>query len=128
VYTYNSSNLEEARRTAKTTKANGLIPTIPIPGIQNRSSPISPAEAAVPTSHQCRGFQRKSTKVERQTGNALAAAAETTKPTVVLNIHGNMQRVKAQIDCGAMSIFISPSLLRKLELPYEPAFTSTLAR
>ena len=47
---------------------------------------------------------------------------------LVPNIHGNMQRVKAQIDCGAMSIFISPSLLRKLELPYEPAFTSTLAR
>jgi hypothetical protein len=35
-----------------------------------------------------------------------------------------MQRVKAQIDCGAMSFFISPSLLRKLELPYEPAYTS----
>jgi hypothetical protein len=26
------------------------------------------------------GFQRKSTKAERQTGNALAAAADTTKP------------------------------------------------
>jgi len=37
-----------------------------------------------------------------------------------------MQRVKAQIDCGAMNIWISPSLLRKLELPYEPAFNSTL--
>ena len=36
-----------------------------------------------------------------------------------------MQRVKALIDCGATSIFISPSLLRKLELPHEPAFTST---
>jgi len=50
VYTYSSSDLEEARRTAKTTKAIGLIPTIPIPGIQNRSSPIAkPVEAAVPT-------------------------------------------------------------------------------
>jgi len=39
-----------------------------------------------------------------------------------------MQRVKAQIDCGAMSILISPSLLRKLELPYEAAFTFTLAQ
>jgi len=29
VYTYNSSNLEETQRTAKTTKAIGLIPTIP---------------------------------------------------------------------------------------------------
>jgi hypothetical protein len=104
-----------------------IIPTIPLPGIQHRSSPISPVEAAVPTYHQRRGFQRKSTKAERQTGNALAAAPETTTPTVVLNIHGNMQRVKVQIDCGAMSILILPSLLRKLELPYGPAFTSTLA-
>jgi hypothetical protein len=44
---------------------------------------------------------------------------------LVRNIHGNMQQVKALIDCGATSIFISPSLLRKLELPHEPAFTST---
>jgi hypothetical protein len=36
-----------------------------------------------------------------------------------------MQRIKALIDCSAMSIFRSPSLLRKLELPHEPAFTST---
>jgi len=50
VYTHSSSNLEEARRTAKTTQAIGLIPTIPIPGIHNRSSPIAkPVEAAVPT-------------------------------------------------------------------------------
>jgi hypothetical protein len=112
----------------KTLLLNPIVPTISIPGTQNRSSPISPVEAAVPTYHQRRGFQRKSTKAERQTGNALAVAAETTKPTVVLNIHGKMQRGKAQIDCGAMSIFLSPSLLRKLELPYEPAFTCTLAR
>jgi hypothetical protein len=57
-----------------------IIPTIPLPGIQHRSSPISPVEAAVPTYHQRRGFQRKSMKAESQTGNALAAAAETTKP------------------------------------------------
>jgi hypothetical protein len=36
-----------------------------------------------------------------------------------------MQQVKALIDCGAMSILISARLLRKLELPHEPAFTST---
>jgi hypothetical protein len=41
------------------------------------------------------------------------------------NIHGNMKRVKALIDCGATSICISRSLLRILELPHEPAFTST---
>ena len=82
-----------------------IIPTIPIPGIQNRSSPICPVEAAVPTHHQRRGFQRKSTKAERQTGNALTVAGEATTPTVVLNMHGNVQRVKAQIDCSALSIF-----------------------
>jgi hypothetical protein len=38
-----------------------------------------------------------------------------------------MQRVKALIDCGATSIFISTSLLRKLKLPHEPAFTFTQA-
>ena len=59
-----------------------MIPTIPLPGIQYRSSPISPVEAAVPTYPQRRGFQRKSTKAKSQTGNALAAAAETTKPTL----------------------------------------------
>ena len=128
MYMYNSSNLEEARWTAKTTKANGLIPTIPIPGIQNRSSPIAKPSGGSRANYKQRCVcQRKSTKAERQTGKALAAAAGTTKPTVVLNIHGNMQRVKAQIDCGAMSIFLSPSLLRKPKLPYEPAFTSTLA-
>jgi len=36
-----------------------------------------------------------------------------------------MQLVKAPIDCGANSMFISLSQLRKLELPYESAFTST---
>ena len=60
-----------------------IIPTIPV--TQIRASPISPGEAAVPTYHQCRGFQRKSTKAERQTGNALAAAAVTTSPTFVAN-------------------------------------------
>jgi len=59
-----------------------IILTIPIPGIQNRSSPISPVEAAVPTYPQRRGFQRKTTKAKSQTGNALAAAVETTKPTL----------------------------------------------
>jgi hypothetical protein len=52
-------------------------------------------------------------------------SAHIIHEVLVQNIHGNMQRVKALIDCGAMSIFISPSLLRKLELPHEPAFTST---
>jgi hypothetical protein len=57
----------------------------PAPGIQNRASPISAAEAAGPTYHQRRDFQRKPTKAERQTNNAPAAAAETIKPTFVPN-------------------------------------------
>ena len=62
-----------------------ILPAIPITpwDIQNRASPISPAETARPTYHQRRGFQRKLTKAERQTGNAPAMAAETTKPTFV---------------------------------------------
>jgi hypothetical protein len=112
----------------KSHPAISIVPTIPILGIQHRLSPISRVEAAEPNYHQHRDIQRKSKKAERPTGNALAAAEETTNLTIVLNIHGNMQRFKVQIDCGAMSICILPSLLRKLELPYEPAFTSTLAR
>jgi len=73
------------------------------------------------------GSQRKCTIADSETGNALAVAAETTQPLVVVYIQGNMQQVKAQINCGAMTIFISPSLLRKLELPYETTFSSTLA-
>jgi hypothetical protein len=68
--------------------ARNTLPAIAITPalvIQNRASPISPAEAARPTYPQCRGFQRKPTKAERQTSNAPAAAVETTKPTFVPN-------------------------------------------
>jgi hypothetical protein len=110
VYTYSCSNLGEAQRTAKTTKAIGslrmaairnatsdysspnlrkalppipIILTIPIPGIQTWSSPIAkPSGGSHANYKQRRGFQKKSRKAERQTGNALAAAAETTKPTL----------------------------------------------
>jgi hypothetical protein len=36
-----------------------------------------------------------------------------------------MERVKALIDFSAMTIFILLSLLTKLELPHNPAFTAT---
>jgi len=36
-----------------------------------------------------------------------------------------MEQVKALIECAATSIFRSLSLLRKLELPLTPVFTST---
>jgi hypothetical protein len=51
-------------------------------------------------------------------------SAHIVPAVFVRNIHGNMQRVKALIDYGTTSIFISPILLRKLELLHEPAFTS----
>jgi hypothetical protein len=59
-------------------------------------------------------------------GTGRSDSADIIHEVLVRNIHGNMQRVKSPIHCTAMSSFISPSLLRKLELPHEPAFTSTL--
>jgi hypothetical protein len=110
VYTYSSSNLGEAQWTAKATKAIGslrmaairnatsdysspnlrkALPPIPIfltiliLGIQTQSSPIAkPSGGSCANYKQRRGFQRKSTKGKRQTANALAAAAETIKPTL----------------------------------------------
>jgi len=92
-----------------------------IPGIRHGISLISPVEADVPTYHQRSGFQRKSMKAEQRTGNALASAVETTTLTFLRDIHGNLQRVKALIDCSAMSIVTSPHLLRKLDVPQEQA-------
>jgi len=66
-------------------------------------------------------------KAEQRTGNALASAVKTTTLTFLRDIHGNLQRVKALIDCSAMSIVTSPHLLRKLDVPQEQAYTSTLA-
>ena len=54
------------------------IPIIPAPVIRNVPSPMSAVEVAVPTYDQHHSSQKKSKKAERQTGNALAAAAETT--------------------------------------------------
>jgi len=65
------------------------LPVIPkinkIPVIQNHECSISTVEAAVPTYHQRHGYQRQSTKAQRQIGNALTVAAETTKPTFIPN-------------------------------------------
>jgi hypothetical protein len=61
LYTYNSSNLEEAWSTAKTTNAKGVIPTIPIPGIQNLSIPVAkPVEAVMPTINSTVAFKENS--------------------------------------------------------------------
>jgi hypothetical protein len=57
-------------------------------------------------------------------GKEIPDSGHIIHKVLVRHIHGNMQQVKALIDCGAMSIFMSPSLLRKLELHHQPAFTS----
>lgn len=110
-----------------TLQAIRTIPILLVLGIHKRTSPISPGKEAVPTFHQHCGFQRELIKAESQTGRDTAVAAATTNPTLVLHRHNNMQQVNAQIDCGATSICILLGLLRKLDLLYKPAFTSTLA-
>jgi len=40
--------------------------------------------------------------------------------------HGEMQRVRALIDCGATSIFMAPRLLKKLGISHEVAHITTL--
>jgi len=69
----------------KTLPAIPIIPTITIPAIRNRASPIRLVEEAVTTFHQCGGFKRMSTKATVLTSNALAGAADTTQPTFVPN-------------------------------------------
>jgi len=73
------------RKTQPTIPILQAIPILPAPVTQYQASPVSPVEAAMPTYRQHRGSQRKSTKAEMQTGNALPAAAETTNPTFVPN-------------------------------------------
>jgi len=40
--------------------------------------------------------------------------------------HGEMQRVRALIDCGATTIFMASRLLKKLGISHEAAHTTTL--
>jgi len=40
--------------------------------------------------------------------------------------HGEMQRVRALIDCGATSVFMAPRLLKRLGISHEAAHTTTL--
>jgi len=42
-------------------------------------------------------------------------------------MHGNMQPIRAPIICSETSIYISPGISNKLNLPHEQAVTSTLA-
>jgi predicted aspartyl protease len=41
--------------------------------------------------------------------------------------HGELQRIRALIDCGATSICISPQRLNRLGLPHEAAHITTQA-
>jgi hypothetical protein len=61
------------------------ISIILAPVTQNRACSIPVEQATVATHHQGHSSQRKSPKVERQAGNAFAAAVETTNPTFVPN-------------------------------------------
>ena len=62
------------------------LPVIPINSNNTGNSKLvksnKPSGGSRANYKQRHGFQRKSTKAERPTGNALAAAAETKKPTL----------------------------------------------
>jgi len=79
------------------------IPIIPALVTQNWASPISPVETAVSTYHQRRGSQRKSTKAKRQTGNAPAVAAETTKATFAPNMASQAQLTRTPAITAVMT-------------------------
>jgi hypothetical protein len=57
----------------------------------------------MPTYHQRRGCQRKSTNAESQLGNATAAAAETTTPTFVPNMARQTHLIKTTAIAAAMT-------------------------
>jgi len=65
---------------AEGTSANSNNSNNPDPGNSKSVMSNKPCWGSGANYNQRRGSQRKSAKAERQTGNALAAAAETTKP------------------------------------------------
>jgi len=67
---------------AASTSANPNNSNNPDTGNSKSVKSNTPSGGSRANYKQRRGFQRKSTKAERQTGNALAEAAETTKPTL----------------------------------------------
>jgi hypothetical protein len=74
------------RKTLQAIPIHPAIPILPAPVTHNGASTISAVGAVMLMYHQRHGSQRKSMKVQRQTGNALPEAAETTKPTFVRNM------------------------------------------
>jgi len=59
-------------------------------------------------------------------GTETPDSAHIMHEVMIRDRHGEMQRVRALIDCGATSIFMAPRLVRKLGLPHEAAHTTTL--
>lgn len=69
--------------TVKTIKVIVLLPTILIPRIQYQSSPIVNPNGGSHANYKLHhGFQRKSTKAQRQTRNAVAVAVVTIKHSI----------------------------------------------
>jgi hypothetical protein len=65
---------------AESTSANSNNSNNPDPGNSKSVKSNKPSGGSRANYNQRRGSERKSAKAERQTGNALAAVAETTKP------------------------------------------------
>jgi hypothetical protein len=105
-----------------------IILTIPIPGIQTCSSPIAkPRGGSRANLSPAPWLSKEVYKCQKPKRQCTCCSSGDHKTCLVPNIHGNMQEVKALVTCGARIIFILPSILTKLKLPYKPAFTSTLA-
>jgi len=58
-------------------------------------------------------------------GTARPDSSHTVHEVQIRDQHGELQRIRALIDYGAISIFISPHLLHRLGLPHEPAQRTT---
>ena len=58
-------------------------------------------------------------------GMARADSSHIVHEVQIQNQHGELQRIRALIDCGATKIFISPQLLNRLGLPHEAAHITT---
>jgi hypothetical protein len=58
-------------------------------------------------------------------GTARPDSSHIVHEVQIRDQHGELQRIRALIDCGATSIFISPQLLNRLGLPHEAAHITT---
>jgi len=58
-------------------------------------------------------------------GTARPDSSHIVQEVQIRDQHGQLQRIRALIDCGATSIFISPQLLNRLGLPHDTAHITT---